>query len=266
MNRTLPALYLEKCPLVLVLAQVRISSIQKMEDFIPEIQEKLRKTGFPRFKRLDIQELTLVPTPSVALAKRWIFSNKEENLAVVLHPDFVVLETASYQNFDTFIRCLDQVLQILSEVTQVQLVERLGLRYVNLIRPQFPDTFATYLNSGIVGIDAQEKMGIKHSLSRFESVNETPFGKLIIRLSQNDRRQFLPPDLVDHVLHYDLELSEKEVVALLDIDHFSETPREDFSVSRITEKMWNLHDYTDQAFRSAVTSTALERWGSKEVP
>ena len=58
MPRKEPALKLERSPLVFVLSQVRFPAVLKIEDHVPDIQEALRKLGFPRYSKEDIQRFS----------------------------------------------------------------------------------------------------------------------------------------------------------------------------------------------------------------
>ena len=47
MKRTSPPLRLPGSPLVLVLCQVRIATVRDMAGYIPALQDRLRRDGFP---------------------------------------------------------------------------------------------------------------------------------------------------------------------------------------------------------------------------
>ena len=61
MKRSRPPLKLHKSPLVMVLAQVRISHVAKMGDYVDDVQERLRRSGFPRFEEGRGHEILLRP-------------------------------------------------------------------------------------------------------------------------------------------------------------------------------------------------------------
>ena len=99
-----PALKLKKSPLVFVLSQVRFSPILKMENYVPDIQEDLRKQGFPRYKKEDIQQVSFGgPDIRAERDNRWVFSSRDQTEAIVLAPTFVVYETTNYDVFETFV-------------------------------------------------------------------------------------------------------------------------------------------------------------------
>lgn len=200
-------------------------------------------------------------SPELRTTVQWVFSNKDQSKAVILAPDFVVLETSRYTIFDDFSQDFKQVLEILGEVTEASLAERLGLRYVDLIRPTTPDDFATYIKPGLLGLD-DEGLGVNRSLFRFEQRGATDAGTLVIKLLQSDNGAFLPNDIDGSHLEFGLSLEEGEKVGVLDIDHFSQASR-DYDAQSLILQLWELHDCTDRAFRQAVTPEALQLWGAE---
>ena len=128
MPRSIPALKLKTNPLVCVLGQVRISPVLQMEEFIPAIQEQLRRTDYPKFNREETEELILGPgtQPKVRSSTRWIFLNKENTAAVVLAQNFIALQVSQYTSFEIFLGALKAVLKIIGKVADISLTERLG--------------------------------------------------------------------------------------------------------------------------------------------
>jgi len=267
MPRSLPALKLKINPLVCVLAQVRISPVLQMEEFIPAIQEQLRRSDYPKFNREETEELILGPgtQPKLRSSTRWIFSNKENTSAVVLAQNFIALQSSRYTSFEIFVEAFKGVLEIVGKEAEISLAERVGLRYVNLLRPK-KAPLNEFLKPGLLGLPDNE-LGIKRSQFRFELAGATEIGKLVTRLSLSSNGTFLPPDLDGSGLDYGVTLEPKELIALLDTDHFSLKQR-DYKPADLIEEVWQLHEYTDRAFRAAVTPEALRSWGyaPEEVP
>ncbi len=261
MARKTAHLRLKSSPLVMVLAQVRISPVLKIGDYVPDLQEKLRLEGFPRFRVEEMQELSFGPQPSVSQHARWLFADKENREAVVLTRDFVALETNRYERFEDFVSGLGKVLSIAGAVVGVSLAERIGLRYVDLIVPRAGETLDEYLEPKLHGLRAGD-LAVDSLLSRYEARGRTNVGQLVVRLHQNEAGAILPPDLMPSELAATREVEKGQVVTLLDIDHFSEQPR-DFDPVALVEAMWQLQEYTDKAFLASVSDVALRRWGKE---
>jgi uncharacterized protein (TIGR04255 family) len=262
MTKTDELLKLDNAPLVYVLAQVVFSPILVMENFIPAIQEKLRHKGYVKYKYAPTQEIFLSKEVQFSVLKRWIFSTRNEQESIVITQNFFVLETSNYDVFDIFITKLKDVITIFQEITDVSLIERIGLRYVDLIRTKEGQTFSDYLQPGLLGISADD-FGASKTTHRIEQVAITPLGQIAIRLFQSDNGAYLPPDLIDSSVVHSININPGETVAVLDIDHFSAQSK-DFVVDELIESVQGLHEYIKKAFRSAVTDSALETWKAEK--
>ena len=251
---------LNEAPLIFVLAQVRIAAVLRMQSHIPEIQDQLRGKGFVRFKEVQGQQVVFGPAPKVTPIHQWVFANRDRSSAVVLAPDFVVLETNQYSKFEQFAEDLLAVLNVVGEVARVDLAERLGLRYVDLIRPaRTGDTYRDYLRSSLHGLDtsALSKGEVFH---RLETRAETDVGgTLVVKVAHSKNGGYLPPDVDGNHLAFDDVPDKGEHVVVLDIDHFSEEPR-DFKPTKLVDGMWELHGLVRKAFEQAVTPHAIEQW------
>ena len=81
MKRTHPPLRLPGSPLIYVVAQVNISAVVAIERYVPEIQERLRKSGFPGYTNIQVPEIifeTFGARPVVTPLSRYEFQNKLE--------------------------------------------------------------------------------------------------------------------------------------------------------------------------------------------
>jgi uncharacterized protein (TIGR04255 family) len=260
--RTLPPLHLLHSPLVLVIAQVRISTVLQMSEYVPQIQERLRREAFPVFRTSQTQEIVFGPDkPVMSRRERWLFSNKEMQRTVILTPNFVALAASVYTVFDDFAETLRTVLSVVGSATQVALSERLGLRYVNVIRLAEGESFSQYLHAGLGGVPPSD-LGANTVLQQVQIHADTGMGTLAVRLWQKDDGTFMPPDLKDEVVKATITLSSKETVTVLDIDHISVRSR-DFDADHLVEDMWQLHDGSDRAFRAIATDFARTRWGAE---
>lgn len=245
----------------MVLAQVRISHVAKMGDCIDDVQERLRRSGFPRFEEGRAHELLLRPglQPEVREHPRWEFQNKERSAAIIVLQNAIILHTNSYDTFDRFAESLRLALGVIGDAAKPALVERLGLRYVDLIRPDAGESWTAYLKQGLHGLQP-ESIGMTAALQRHETVGATKAGQLVIRCVQSTDAGFLPADLSPSTLDYSkLTVRPGELVTLLDLDHFSPATR-DFDVDPVMAAMWELHETLDVSFRDAVTEHALKKW------
>lgn len=233
-----------------------------MRAYIPEIQERLRRIGYPRYSESQTQEIVLGPSsaPTVNLQSKWLFGDRDLKTAVVVAADFITLETAEYDTFDVFVDRMHTILGVVGEIAQIDLTERLGLRYLDYIRPLSADRVADYLSPGLVGIAPMD--GLENLTSRYLAQGASEVGRFVVRLTRSTGSFELPPDLQPP----DVDLSgvpSGDEWALLDLDHFSVAPR-DYRPDVIAEGLWDLHDVVDGLFRDAVTPHAFEAWGAEQ--
>src|SRR5258706_10615035 len=133
-SSAMPRFKLERAPLVLVLTQVRFSPVLSMGEFVPKIQESLRKGGFPKFLVQESEQIQLGPEIKSSTVKHWFFGNPDSTANVVLGADSVAYEVSKYSTFEQFTETLQVVLRLLADVVSVDLAETVGLRYVNYLR------------------------------------------------------------------------------------------------------------------------------------
>ncbi len=267
MERSRPALTIKKSPLVYVVAQVRFSAVESIPKYIPAIQNVFRK-DYPRFIKGDTRNLRLNPhaPPEVSVVPRFEFQNKERTCGIVVQSDNVAVHVSRYSSFDVFCSSLRYALDTVHSEVTLGLIDRIGLRYVDVVRPSGGEDLKQYLHPGLVGLNDAD-VGVRNSIRMSIYQGETDSGTLLFRLAQRNDRGFLPLDVEPSPLSHDQpEVRPGELVTLLDFDHFRDFTREplDFSTDVVLQYLWRLHDNTDLAFRAAVTQYALDAWGAEE--
>jgi len=246
-----------------VLAQVRFSPVFSIDKAVPTIQESLKPLGFVRAAKRSIQHITIqeAKPPQVEAVERWEFLDAKKTVAVLLTRDFVALQTNRYSTFEQFSDQLGRIVEVVKRIAGVEFAERLGLRYVDLVRPGDKETASDYLVCGLTGYPFRNVEEIEPSTISFSSQSTavTTAGVLSVRCHQAVG-QILPADLVPLALDYSWTVPPSETVTILDFDHYSEKTRP-FEVAALVETMWQLHDLIGIVFQNAVTDLALQRWG-----
>ena len=258
---------LTKQPLVLVLCQVRFSLVRKMADYIPAIQEVFRRHAFPIERSGKIQQLTITSAGVQATEQeRWEYRTKDEQWSVTVLQDSVVLQTTAYEKFEGFAEKLEQAVRTVLEKTEHDefgLVQRVGLRYINLVQPREREDYRVYLRSGFHGVADEVFRARSHRL-HVESVGHTAVGgtegTMIVRVAQNDQGFDLPPDLVQSVPKHDSRAKNGELVTLVDMDHFIEGTF-DPDTAWVVARTYELHDHLIETFHQhVVTEEAIKVW------
>jgi uncharacterized protein (TIGR04255 family) len=258
---------LGKQPLVLVLCQARFSPVRKLAEYIPAIQEAFRRQGFPIERAGKIQQVNITPGGvQVVEQDRWEYRTKDERWSVTLLQDSVALQTTGYERFEGFAEQLATAVRTVLKTTeqdQFGVVERVGLRYINVVQPRDGEDYRVYLRDGLHGVSDEVFRTRSHRL-HVESVGRTQVGDaegtMIVRVVQNDQGFDLPPDLVGGAPKHESRAKPGELVTLIDIDHYVEgkfDPDTDWVVSRAYE----LHDQLIETFhKHVVTEQAVEIW------
>lgn len=142
-----PRVVLEHPPLALALCQVRFARVLGVADpknvapFQRAIQSQYPFGGSARQVELEV---AVEDAGESALrvgtrAHQWRFTDQHNNWTVVLAEDFVALETHAYEDFSDFLSRLREVLEAVAEHIQPSAGTRIGLRYLNEIRPGHRD-------------------------------------------------------------------------------------------------------------------------------
>ena len=238
MKRTLPPLQLPRSPLIYVVAQVNISAVVAIDRYVPEIQEKLRRSGFPGFSSTQVPELIFEAPgakPVVNAISRFEFQNRDERTGITLTPKSIAVHTNQYKTFDQFHEVVATALETINAVADLQLRERIGLRYVDLIEPEPDEGLSDYLASRLLGYDAAS-IGVTEPCFNFRFEGVTPQGRIVSRHYAPQIANMFPPDLAGITLSYSFrEPPPTGRAFLLDFDHATVQKR-DFETGEILER------------------------------
>lgn len=260
---------LENAPLVYVVAQVVFSPVLAIERQVPEFQERVG-VAFPRYRKGDVATVSLLGREAAETSQQWEFADRSQHTGLVLTTSSVVLHTTSYTSREPFLRQLYEVLVVLGELLPtLPVVERIGLRYVDLVRPEAEEPYGTYVHMGLLGFPFRDAPQLDARARGFltQSVATTPTGVLAIRSGTLPAGRFLPPDLDAGMLHPPaLRATTTARPGLaVDFDHFTvfdgSSAIMDFSPDTLITHLTALHHTLRQAFDVIITPYALEQWG-----
>ena len=257
-------------PLVLVLCQVRFSPVRRMERYIPAIQEEFRRSGFPIERAGKVRQVTFGPGGSapvqVVEQQRWEYRTKDETWSILVMQDSVVLQTTAYSRFEDFAEKLALAVRtVLSESEQdrLGLVHRVGLRYVDVVRPSGGRSYRHYLRKGLHGLPDQVFQPGQH-LVQVQSAGGAEVGgipgTMVVRIVQNDQGAELPPDLAPAAPEFSPRAEAGELVTLIDMDHYVEG-NFDADAEWVLARTYEMHDHIIETFHEhVVTPEAIEEW------
>lgn len=258
---------LRTAPLVHVLAEIRFSLVLGLEKHVPAIQDALRGRGYPRLVEGTIQTVTAVAgsPPQVSIRPRWAFLSADRTTGIVLSDSSVVLHVTRYTTVEPFLESLGQIVDVLAEEAQIELVERIGMRYIDRVLPDADGDVSRLVVPGLVGFP-MDALGTLGGL-RTETAGNTGEGVLVVRSMLLPPGQIVTPDLDPApVVYADAEKHNTPALGL-DFDHYTVFEAEvvAFNSQHVVQHARSLHGALRRAFDAAVTPYAIERWGPWEV-
>ncbi|MEL6341378.1 MAG: TIGR04255 family protein [Myxococcota bacterium] len=198
--------------------------------------------------------------------QRWEYRTKEETWSVLVTQDSVILQTTSYERFEGFADRLRHAVQTVlakTENDQLGVVQRVGLRYVDVVQPRDGEDFRFYLRPGLHGVADEVFQSDTHRL-HVESTGKTTVGNvdgtMVVRVVQNDQGFSLPPDLLGAAPKHTPRAKSGELITLVDMDHYIEGTF-DPDAGWIMASAYEIHDHLIETLhKHVVTEEAIEVW------
>ena len=260
-KRTLPPLSLSRTPLILVLAQIKVSPIERIADYFPLFQDRIRKEGFPKLMKRAYETHEIQGGDQIKVQRReqWEFINSAMTASLLLDSESLVCQTTDYRSADDFLSMLIRAAKIFQEVVEPTSVERIGLRYLDLIEPEEDAPLSELVSPSLRGFDfSAEGKRLVHVSE--DLLNTGPHRKIRIRYTEAESGVALPSDMIGpRGISFRRDPVRNSPYGLLDFDHFDETSF-DYDPTRIEESTGELHDLLDISFRKLTTDTARELW------
>ncbi|KIZ49943.1 hypothetical protein UM91_14275 [Pseudomonas oryzihabitans] len=268
-------------PVYFTIAQVRHNPLLSLKAYLPVIQERMRKAGYPDFKSSQQMQFSFEAVtgsddslpfqPGVQQVESYTFSNLEGTRGFLMEPSAFSFRCTEYETFPDFYTELERGLAILEgAVDGLAYFERLGLRYLDAVVPAEGETLQQYLAREVWGTPASldldqvyqfEGQPLTYNHAFAESSATIPnIGQVVSRvIIQNSRLRF-PPDLLPDPLKVAQRFGELEGQhATVDVDaSFSE--RLKYDSSQIKDRFQHLHDLVELFFNATVTDHARTAW------
>ena len=261
MQRKQNALFLPQSPLVFVLGAVQFDPVLAVEGYIPDIQESLRKNGFPKVRTRMLPH-QIVKTEDDKLRaevkKQWEFHDSTNRTSILVDQDAVVVQTTAYSTYEHLHELFELALTTVADHLEVNEVLRCGLRYIDVVDCPSDGSIDDWVKPELLGMAGFE--GFKRQLGHSTTELVSPDGSTVrIRASLLQEGIILPPDLLPCELVFTKKPVRSEAFVMLDFDHFSSISLPYDRQATLTH-LSMLHDGVDSAFRSSVTHQALEQW------
>lgn len=260
---------LKAAPVFFTIVQVRFNPILTLDAYVPQIQERLRKEGFPDAQRGVVATISFKPNaasaaegnpPQVPIAQtpRFTFGNMKRTSTFVLDQGAISFQTTEYDVFETFLVDFMKGLEAVHQAVALDFTDRLGLRYLDAVFPKTGEAVKDYLSGSILGLTDKIDDTVVHSFS--ETLVKREGVQVRSRVIIQDSELAFPPDLVG----LNLTVPErfrglKGRHAIIDTDGWSDA-RETFNLDRIKQQFDLIHDGITTAFKASVTANAIKVW------
>jgi len=259
---------LTNAPLYFALSEVRFNTVLGLkQNYLPGIQEQLRKAGYPDFE--PSHEITFQIKPSAeseakprvdsAGVNRYVFRDIGRSAGFSLSASSIAFFTSAYDVFETFRGAMMQGLQIVHGAMGLSFVERIGIRYLNAVIPRNEERLQDYLIPEVLGLTVKLGGTIEHAYSETKRRLEIG-GGVVARTMVRNGRVGLPPEMGNVALTLNERFTTFEGMhGMLDTDAFLER-RESFDLEVIDAHVRRLHDENEEVFRTIATEHALKVW------
>ena len=247
-------------PLVRVIAQVRfpvLASVEKRR-FIGPFQEAIRK-DYPVLRPEHNRGLVLGRQGVVDEHSNtaWRFHDATGAWRVTLAPDFLALETEAYTSRRDFMQRFGLVLLALEEHVDPQVVDRIGVRYIDRVPGENLRALPQLVRPEVAGILASPLSGhVRHAISENVFMLPDDAGHVTARWGLVPARGTVDPGAVDPI---------DEPSWLLDVDAFQHFPSGDrvLEADAIVEQTRGFAERIYSIFRWVVTDEFLRRYGGE---
>jgi uncharacterized protein (TIGR04255 family) len=255
---------------------VRFSPILTIEEYIPQIQDFLRKAGFPLYSFSRQENFVFEVLPGEPLNIRpnsinqWRFESPTQDAVVLIDKEQVLFQTSHYTKFEDFIGIYTNILKFILQVTEhdrLGVFVRLGLRYIDQIKKQFDtDDIDSYLKPELRSIVCPEYTDDRKQYSISTIGNTKPSddfeGQLAIRVFRGERGLDLPPDLIPSAPANRKKVTPDEDIAMVDMDHYwigSMGPN--INIEHIEAMFYKMHDTIIKSFyNSVISEEGMRKW------
>ncbi len=258
---------LRHAPVYFAIVQARFNAITALDAYVPAIQEKLRKQGYPDFQKTMLATFNLnlgnpaeggPPQVPVVQTARYLFSDMDRTAGFLLEQGALSYQTTNYDTYEAFSAAFLEGLVTVHEAVALSYTDRIGVRYLDAVYPGENEDLSHHLNGSVLGLYAALDGQLVHSFS--ETAVKAGDIQIVARTIIQEGEVGFPPDLPPgHLLLHERFRTLKGVHAILDTD-CSQERRTSFNLDHVRERLSSIHMKVEKSFRATVTPHALQSW------
>ncbi|MGB8839548.1 MAG: TIGR04255 family protein [Aliidongia sp.] len=248
---------LPESPLTYVVAQLQFEPIMQLgsQEFIAPLQEQVR-SDYPKLERQQIQIPNLLVGGESQTEFLWRFQSVDSGWRLAISRGFLALETRIYTSRSDFMRRFKEAIAIFKATVKTAHVIRLGVRYVDHIRPPAFDQLADMIHPGMLGIlNTRLRPDLQYGVN--EITCQATEGTLVAKWGLLPANGTHDPNAIEPI--------PGQQSWFLDIDafkHYAESPQQ-LDVDAMHELGISLATRSYAFFRWATTETLLRTYGAK---
>lgn len=254
---------LKSPPVYFTVAQVRFNTLLKLVDYLPSLQERLRRVGYSDFSQHSAVAIEFSVSDGKQVAQpvtrdQFLFATSDREHAFVLAPNALTLQSTNYGTFEQFSGQLLAGLRLLHETVTLDFTERVGLRYLDFVLPREGQELTDFLVPEVLGLS--RRLGGQPSHAYSESLSKFGEIRLLARVVIQNGGLGFPPDLLPGSMALQARFLERQGLhAILDTDGFVEG-RKLFDPEAVGQQLHAIHEVIGAAFKATVTQTAIKAW------
>lgn len=261
---------MSNAPVYYALAQAHFNPVAAMSKYVDQIQDRLRREGYPLFEPQQVTHL-VVPgpgqaqqaEPQITQVHQWLIIRSDRTAGFILAPSAITYHTTNYDTHNEFIPELLRGLVAVHEVATLDHVSRLGLRYLDAVLPRAGENVEQYLVGGLHGIEfnATQRYRLTESVFGTDSGPLVSTGTLVTRVHRMTAPLGFPPDMQPHglMINPKFEVKEPRAHAVIDTDHFVEG-RMPIDMDKLGAQVLSLHATIKSVFGATTTDHARDAW------
>lgn len=262
---------MKNAPVYFTVVQVRHNPILRIGSYAAEIQDRMRKAGYPDFKKAMSMAFTLTPqlsgeilqspNPVVEQIERLMFFSTDSTKGFIFEQNALSFHTTEYDTFETFSDEFMRGLAIVHECVTLAHTERIGLRYLDaIVPPMGEEGLPNFLAPGVLGLSSRLPGTVQVSHSFSETHIRTTECNVLARTTIQSGPLGFPMDLQPiGVKVADRFDKINSVHATIDTDASIEG-RHSFDLELIKSQLKKLRLGVGIAFEAIIMPQALEAW------
>ena len=261
---------MKNAPVYFTIAQVRHNPVLRLGSYAPDIQDRMRKAGYPDFKKSVSMAFTLTAqmgdpsqphNPVVEQVERLMFFSTDSTKGFIVEQNALSFHTTEYDTFETFSDEFMRGLAIVHECVTLAHTERIGLRYLDaVVPPEGEDGLPDFLAPGVLGLSSRLPSDVRVSHSFSETHIQAAECNVLARTIIQEGPLGFPMDLQPIGVKITDRFGKiNGIHAIIDTDASIEG-RYSFDLEHIKSQLKILREGVGVAFEATVMPLAVSTW------